>query len=181
MIYCHSCAENINQDISTLVCGHDVHIPCFYTWRDQCIKRKNIITCFICMAKQPYESLKIAKCMERFKAIIQKLGMDEKKFQVDGVRWLVENELKLDPLHGVRGGLLGDEMGLGKTITMTGLSMSNHLKRTLIIVPPILIDQWKTQIIDIVSSDKVLVYRGHSKSLTKDDVKRFPIVISTYG
>jgi SNF2 family DNA or RNA helicase len=133
------------------------------------------------MAKQPYESLKIAKCMERFKAIIQKLGMDEKKFQVDGVRWLVENELKLDPLHGVRGGLLGDEMGLGKTITMTGLSMSNHLKRTLIIVPPILIDQWKTQIIDIVSSDKVLVYRGHSKSLTKDDVKRFPIVISTYG
>ena len=181
MVYCHSCAENINEDTALLVCGHEVHVPCFHQWRDECVNRNHKITCFVCMGEQPFESLKISKCMERFDTIIQKLNMDKKKFQVDGVRWLVENELKLSPLYGVRGGLLGDEMGLGKTITMTGLAMSNHLTRTLIIVPPILIEQWNAQIIDIISSDKVLVYHGNNKRITKEAISEFPIVISTYG
>lgn len=181
MVYCKSCGENISEDIDTLVCGHDVHVPCFHLWRDQCVSQKNIITCFVCMKEQPFESFKISKCMTRFTAIIQKLEMDKKTFQFDGVRWLVENELKPESLYGVRGGLLGDDMGLGKTITMTGLAMSNHLKRTLFIVPPILMDQWNTQITNIIPVDKVLVYHGNSKSITKDEIKQFPIVISTYG
>ena len=180
MLYCHTCAENVDQDIQKIACGHKVHTPCFNTWRDTCLVSNRKITCFTCHKVQPYESHKVYKCMKRYTKMIRMLDMDEKTYQVDGVRWLIENELNHTPLFNVRGGFLGDEMGLGKTIIMTGVIMSNRLARTLIILPPILLEQWKRQISDI-SSEEPLVYHGNHKKITKEEIEKKRIVISTYS
>lgn len=112
--------------------------------------------------------------------MIHMLDMDEKSYQVDGVQWLIENELNHAPLFNVRGGFLGDEMGLGKTIIMTGVIMSNKLARTLIILPPVLLEQWKRQICNI-TDEEPLVYHGIHKKLTKEEIEEKRIVISTYS
>ena len=58
--------------------------------------------------------------------------------QIKGIQWMVEREL-----HGVHpGGFLCDEMGLGKTVQVIGTMMRNKLRRTLIIVPVSLVNQW---------------------------------------
>ena len=180
-IHCSVCAdENVCKDIYKLACGHKVHAPCFETWRDSCVANNRKIRCTVCNVKQPYESHKVYKCMKRYKMMIQMLDMDKKTYQVDGVRWLIENELNHAPLFNVRGGFLGDEMGLGKTIIMTGVIMANKLARTLIILPPVLVEQWKRQISDI-SSEEPLVYHGNHKKITKEEIEEKRIVISTYN
>jgi SNF2 family DNA or RNA helicase len=107
--------------------------------------------------------------------------MDHKQYQYDGVRWCLENELKQDPPCGVRGGFIADEMGLGKTIMMIGLMYCNFMPRTLIIVPPILIDQWFVQIYR-TTGHKALIYHGEDKkTITEEELESARIVISTYG
>ena len=79
--------------------------------------------------------------MEEFSRFIDQAGMDRKDYQYDGVKWCINNELRDEPPFKVRGGFIADEMGLGKTILMLGTLISNPLKSTLIVLPPILIDQ----------------------------------------
>jgi SNF2 family DNA or RNA helicase len=55
-----------------------------------------------------------------------------------GVRWMLEKESK------GTGGLLCDDMGLGKTIQMTGLIKNQPMKKTLIVAPVAVLEQWKT-------------------------------------
>ena len=119
--------------------------------------------------------------MEMFKKYLDRSKMDHKQYQYDGVRWCLENELKDDPPCGVRGGFIADEMGLGKTIMMIGLMYCNFMHRTLIIVPPILIDQWFVQIYR-TTGHKALIYHGDDKkTITEEELEAARIVISTYG
>ena len=119
--------------------------------------------------------------MDMFKKYIDRTNMDHKQYQYDGVRWCLNNELITDPLCGVRGGFIADEMGLGKTIMMIGVMYSNFMHRTLIIVPPILMDQWFVQIYR-TTGHKALIYHGDDKkTITKEQLNAAPIVISTYG
>jgi SNF2 family DNA or RNA helicase len=107
--------------------------------------------------------------------------MEHKQYQYDGVKWCLYNELRDDPPCGVRGGFIADEMGLGKTIMMIGIMYANFLPRTLIIVPPILIDQWYTQIRK-TTGHKPLVYHGDNKK--EIDLARLSsakIVIASYA
>lgn len=121
------------------------------------------------------------KRMEMFKKYLDRSKMDHKQYQYDGVRWCLENELKHDPPCGVRGGFIADEMGLGKTIMMIGLMYCNFMPRTLIIVPPILIDQWFVQIYR-TTGHKALIYHGEDKkTITEEELESARIVISTYG
>jgi hypothetical protein len=116
-----------------------------------------------------------------FEKFIERTNMDKKKYQIEGVRWLLTNELRPDPVCKVRGGFVADEMGLGKTIIMIGLSVSNYLTRTLIILPPILIDQWFIQIFK-TTGHKALVYHGDGKKLTtREMLEKVPIVIASYA
>ena len=72
-------------------------------------------------------------------------------------------------------------MGLGKTIMMIGLMYSNFVPNTLVIVPPILVDQWFLQIYK-TSGHKALIYHGYNKkNITIEQLSSAPIVISTYG
>jgi SNF2 family DNA or RNA helicase len=119
--------------------------------------------------------------MDMFKKYLDKTNMEHKQYQYDGVRWCLNNELRDNPPCNVRGGFIADEMGLGKTIMMIGLMYSNFVPHTLVIVPPILIDQWFVQIYK-TTGHKALIYHGDDKkTITLEELSAARIVISTYG
>lgn len=119
--------------------------------------------------------------MERFQKYLNKSNLDHKSYQYDGVQWCLNNELRINPPCNVRGGFIADEMGLGKTIMMIGLMYCNFLKHTLIVVPPILLDQWNIQIYK-TTGHKALVYYGENKKyITIEHINSAPIVLTTYG
>jgi SNF2 family DNA or RNA helicase len=119
--------------------------------------------------------------MDMFKRYLDKTNMEHKSYQYDGVRWCLNNELREDPPCNVRGGFIADEMGLGKTIMMIGLMYSNFVPHTLVIVPPILIDQWFVQIYK-TTGHKALIYHGDDKkTITSDQLNSAAIIITTYG
>ena len=104
---------------------------------------------------------KVVVGMEMFDKYLERSDMEKKPYQYEGVKWLLQNELRLD---GMRGGFVADEMGLGKTIMMIGLCVSNFMHKTLIVVPPVLIDQWFAQIYR-TTGHKCLVYHGENKKI----------------
>jgi SNF2 family DNA or RNA helicase len=119
----------------------------------------------------------ICQRMELFGKYLDRTGMEHKEYQFEGVRWCLKNELRDSPV----GGFIADEMGLGKTIMMIGLMLCNFLPRTLIVLPPILIDQWVLQIYR-TTGHRALVYHGaNKKKITLEMMKRAIIVITSYG
>ena len=119
--------------------------------------------------------------MVLFTTYLERTKMHHKQYQYEGVKWILHNELRSDPPCGKRGGFIADEMGLGKTIMMIGTLLCNFLQNTLIIVPPILIDQWYVQIYK-TTGHKALIYHGDDKkTITIEELNRAPIVITTYG
>ncbi len=119
--------------------------------------------------------------MELFTKYLDRTNMEHKQYQHDGVRWCLNNELRDDPPCDVRGGFIADEMGLGKTIMMIGLMYCNFVPRTLIVLPPVLIDQWFVQI-HKTTGHKALIFHGDSKkTITDEELDAARIVITTYG
>jgi SNF2 family DNA or RNA helicase len=109
--------------------------------------------------------------------------MDYKQYQYEGVEWCVLNELRLHPPHNVRGGFIADEMGLGKTITMIGTMICNRVRKTLIIVPPVLLSQWNMQIYKTTKYKSIVYYGEEKKHITREtiDAKPTVIVLATYA
>ncbi|KAK0739817.1 SNF2 family N-terminal domain-containing protein [Apiosordaria backusii] len=105
-----------------------------------------------------------------------------KPFQLEGLAWMKEME-KTE----WKGGLLGDEMGLGKTIQAVSLIMSDFpaKKPTLVLVPPVALMQWMTEIESYTDGTlKTLVYHGtnsKSKNLTVKDIKKYHVIIMSYN
>ena len=119
--------------------------------------------------------------MDRYIYYINRAGLEYKQYQYEGVNWCLNNELCIDPLYNIRGGFIADEMGLGKTITIIGLMYTNIVYYTLIIVPPLLIDQWFQQIYK-TTGHKPLIYHGNNKKkITLEQLNLSHIVITTYG
>ena len=102
--------------------------------------------------------------MDIFNKFIERSGMEKKSYQYDGVKWLLQNELRDVTSGSIRGGFVADEMGLGKTIMMIGLCLANfkHNRKTLIVLPPVLIEQWYAQIYR-TTGHKSVIYHGESK------------------
>jgi len=123
----------------------------------------------------------INKRLIHFKNYLNHTNMDHKQYQYDGVEWIIKNELNKNSLYNIRGGIIADEMGLGKTIMLIGTFLCNLLKNTLIIVPPVLIDQWYSEIYR-TTGHKAIIYHGkNKKKISIDDLQKSIIVISTYG
>jgi SNF2 family DNA or RNA helicase len=102
--------------------------------------------------------------MDIFNKFIERSGMEKKSYQYDGVKWLLQNELRDVTSGNIRGGFVADEMGLGKTIMMIGLCLANfkHNRKTLIVLPPVLIEQWYAQIYR-TTGHKSVIYHGENK------------------
>lgn len=123
----------------------------------------------------------IEERMQRFKYLLDKAQFTHKKYQYDGVRWCIINELRPNPPGNTRGGFIADEMGLGKTIMMIGTMFANFLPRTLIVVPPVLIEQWFDELYKSSGHQAILYYRDNKKLISQDDINTAPIVITTYN
>jgi SNF2 family DNA or RNA helicase len=131
-------------------------------------------------AQKEFEAL-IKERMTRFKYLLDKARFDHKPYQYSGVEWCIRNELRPNPPGNMRGGFIADEMGLGKTIMMIGTMFANFLPRTLIVVPPVLIEQWYQELFR-VSGHKALLYYGDSKKfIMLSDINKAPIVLTTYN
>ncbi|KAK4204285.1 putative DNA repair protein [Triangularia verruculosa] len=105
-----------------------------------------------------------------------------KPFQLEGLAWMK----KMEETEW-KGGLLGDEMGLGKTIQAVSLIMSDfpQPKPTLVLVPPVALMQWMTEIESYTDGTlKTLVFHGtnsKSKNLTMKDIKKYHVIIMSYN
>ena len=114
--------------------------------------------------------------MENFVKYIESAKLDKSPYQYDGVKWCLDHELK-----GTKnGGILADEMGLGKTITMIGLFVANILDKTLIVLPPILIQQWYDQILRTTRHEALIYHGANKKRVSLDELSNARIVLTSY-
>lgn len=119
--------------------------------------------------------------VERFVKLLELAKLDVKPHQLSGVEWMLSKETDSIPFDGVRGGINADEMGLGKTIMMIGTIVGNFKKRTLIVVPFALLEQWCSELYHITGHEP-LVYHGISKKdYDFEAISAAPIVLTTYG
>ena len=118
----------------------------------------------------------IFKRMERFQLLLDKSGFDYKKYQYEGVEWCIRNELS-----GKKGGFIADEMGLGKTITMIGTMACNFLKKTIIVVPPVLVQPWQKEIFRLTGHNCLVYYGSNKKLITPVQLEKAFIVLTSYG
>jgi SNF2 family DNA or RNA helicase len=119
--------------------------------------------------------------MELFNSYLDRTGLDHKDYQLDGVKWCLNNELRENPPHKVRGGFIADEMGLGKTILMIGTMVSNFVTSTLIVLPPVLLDQWHLQILRTTGHNAFIYHGPTKKTTTLEQLENKIIVLTTYG
>lgn len=116
-----------------------------------------------------------------FEYLIRKSNMTLNEYQLQGVMWCIKNEISPEPLYNIRGGIIADEMGLGKTICMIGVMYSHFLRHTLIVVPPILVQQWSNEIVRITGHQALIYYGLNKKSITRAQLNKSIIVITTYN
>ena len=116
--------------------------------------------------------------MKKFNILLGRANFEAKEYQQQGIEWCLRRELNKEK---VKGGIVADEMGLGKTMMMIGLMFVNFKRRTLIVVPPVLLEQWAKEIYKC-SGHRALKYHGSDKnSITEEELSKAPIVLTTYN
>ena len=89
--------------------------------------------------------------METVHNTLSKQGIVLKDHQVEAIQWMKNIEDESEPY----GGILADDMGLGKTLEALSLTVANPVKRTLIIVPASVLDQWVIETVKFLGEDIV--------------------------
>jgi len=120
-----------------------------------------------------------SKNKNRYNEILLKSNFKFNQYQYDGVEWCIRNEL--DNINSIRGGIIADEMGLGKTIQMIGLMYINFVPRTLIVLPPVLIQQWYDQIYKCTGHKAIIYYGKNKNKITSNILSKSPIILTTYN
>lgn len=97
------------------------------------------------------------------------------------LKWMTTSEEKKN-----KGGILADDMGLGKTISTLALMMSrqspDRIRTNLIVGPVALVKQWEVEIAKKVKRPhRLSVFMLHGKAATYEELRRFDVVLTTYG
>ena len=127
----------------------------------------------------PEAEQKLLEKFDDFRKWLAQAGLSDKKHQLDGMKWCLRRELLPDGTSKA-GGIIADEMGLGKTILSLGLVLSNFVPRTLIVLPPALIDQWVSQSERLLGHTPLVYYGANKRYVTDDQLQRAPIIVTTY-
>ena len=145
-----------------------------------CPKPEECCNCHRCVRYFNQDEI-VGNRMDNYRLWATKVGLKEKQHQLVGIKWCLYQELCLKPQANVRGGIIADEMGLGKTILMLACIRGNFKFRTLIVLPPALIEQW-VQIFQRFLGHTPFVFRGFkAKNITIEELSQKPIVITSYG
>ena len=158
-------------------------------------------------AKDAYEKGRSAKKKTKFVTTAQlinhpktinkmqeglKPGVTLYHHQEQAIEWMCDRETRNSDIQG---GILADEMGVGKTLSLLGLLLSrfsvdltHEYKANLVIVPLVVLQQWKTeQIGNFIDTEKlgirVLVYHGKNRQEKFQDfapLRSNDIVLSTF-
>lgn len=107
--------------------------------------------------------------------------MQIKIHQIQALLWMLKREnIPDEKTLGLRGGIIADEMGLGKTFQMISLITCNFKRRTLIILPPILIQQWIDAFKTITGYTPFVYHKKYTKNMDFSLLQESPIVLTSY-
>lgn len=95
--------------------------------------------------------------------------------QVSAVKWMAERETDPD----VPGGFLCDEMGLGKTLMVLGLLKTHRMRRTLILGPLAVLQQWITATI-AAGFGVFTLEQNHEWKLVGGNILKGSVYITNY-
>lgn len=102
-----------------------------------------------------------------------------RKYQLEGLSWLIQ----LDRLDF--GGCLADDMGLGKTVQIIAFLLYQKENRgsevNLIICPTSLVFNWEDEIKRFAPNLKTLVLYGNERDSYYSSLRKYDVVITTYG
>ncbi len=110
--------------------------------------------------------------------IPENIQAELRDYQVAGYNWM-------NFLHEFKwGGLLADDMGLGKTLqalTFIQSQAKKSKKPNLAIVPTSLLFNWENEIKKFVPELKYVVYHGGDRKELREDIKKYQLIITSYG
>jgi len=111
--------------------------------------------------------------------VMRKYGYNLKKYQMTGVKWMIEREIKMR----VKGGILADDPGLGKTIQTMALLVANKKNHTLIVVPTAVIGQWRDILHKIIGEMNVYIHYGSGRTKSSLSImqKDFSVCLTSHG
>lgn len=136
--------------------------------------------CHRCVRHMSQDEI-VGNRLENYKLWAAKVGLKEKEHQLVGIKWCLYQELCPEPKANVHGGIIADEMGLGKTILMLACIRCNFKSRTLIVLPPALVEQW-IHIFQRFLGHSPFIFRGSkAKKITIEELSQKPIVVTSYG
>lgn len=121
--------------------------------------------------------------MKNFIRYLNRNGLSLKTYQQEGIQWcndIEQSGVQLDD-GCVYSGILADEMGLGKTIQMIGVILEHFKLHNLIVLPKILLSQWKHIIYTTLGHTPLVFHGASSKRITMQELYNAPIVLTTYG
>jgi SNF2 family DNA or RNA helicase len=99
-------------------------------------------------------------------------------YQREGVLWMLTRELGNSV---VKGGFLCDEMGLGKTVQIISTILGNPGKKTLVVVPKSIVNQWNEEITKFAPSLRPFIFDGPKRKLTREVFDQTDVVIAPYS
>lgn len=83
------------------------------------------------------------------------------------------------------GGCLADDMGLGKTIQLLALLVDRKRQKdrgpSLLVMPKSIVFNWVREAAAFAPHLRVLDYTGGARSAARDDLKKYDVVLTTYG
>ena len=117
----------------------------------------------------------------RAKILLKNAGYEFKSHQVDGVKWMINNELK----KTYKGGLICDDPGLGKTIQTMGIMAANPVRLTLIVLPTSVLNQWIDIVNRVFGSEQCYVHYTNKRAKTRAELlmklSKASVAITSYA